>query len=85
MSGGVINPTDIPATGVRMGTPASSSASVVPHTVAMLDEPSEPVTSDVARTVNGKSVSDGMTVATACHVHSQIIKDTSLRLDSVTI
>ena len=46
--------------------PASSNASVAPHTVAMDDDPSDPVTSLVTRTVYAKSSGSGMTAATAC-------------------
>ena len=37
----VIRPIATPATGALMGTPASISASVVPHTEAMEEEPFE--------------------------------------------
>ncbi len=62
---GVTRPTEMPATGHLTGTPASMSAREVPHTVAMLEEPSEPVTSDVARITYGNSDMLGRTTDTA--------------------
>ena len=41
----------MPAVGARSGTPASISASEVPHTVAMDDEPFDSVISDTTRIV----------------------------------
>ena len=41
----------MPATGLVMGTPASISASVPPHTDAMLDEPFDSVISETSRIV----------------------------------
>ena len=41
---------EMPATADLTGTPASMRASDAPHTDAMDDEPSEPVTSEVRRT-----------------------------------
>ena len=41
----------MPAVGRRSGTPASISASDVPHTVAMEDEPFDSVISETTRIV----------------------------------
>lgn len=58
-------PIEMPATGALIGTPASMSASDAPQTVAIDDDPSEPVTSDVTRTVYGKASPGGTTVRRA--------------------
>src|SRR3982751_366582 len=55
------SPTEMPATGRLIGTPASMSASVPPQTLAMLDEPLDSRISETSRTVYGKRVAGGMT------------------------
>ena len=52
-------PTVTPATGATIGTPASQSDRVVPHTVAMDDEPLLLVTSDVIRIAYGNALGGG--------------------------
>ena len=47
-SSSVISPIAIPATGAVMGTPASSSARVLPHTLAIDVEPFEDSTSETS-------------------------------------
>ena len=47
----LIRPMAMPATGRFSGTPASISASEVPHTVAIDEEPLDSVISDTTRTV----------------------------------
>src|SRR5690554_7763487 len=54
-------PMAMPATGFLMGTPASMSASVLPHALAMDEEPLDSSTSDTTRMVYGNSSSGGMT------------------------
>ncbi len=49
----------IPATGALIGTPASMSDRVEPHTDAIDVEPLEASTSDTVRMVYGNSSSDG--------------------------
>ena len=44
-----------------MGTPASMSASVLPHTVAIDDEPLDSIISDTTRIVYGKTSREGNT------------------------
>ena len=46
----VTSPTEIPATGVLTGTPASMSASIPPHTLAIELEPFDSMISLVMRT-----------------------------------
>ena len=57
----VIGPGEIPATGLFIGTPASISASVLPHILACDVEPFELNTSDTTRIAYGNSSSDGIT------------------------
>ncbi len=54
-------PIAIPATEALIGTPASISASEVPHTDAIEDEPFDSVISETIRTTYGNSSSLGMT------------------------
>jgi hypothetical protein len=54
-------PTEMPATGRLIGTPASMSASVPPQTLAILDEPFDSRISETSRTVYGNRVGGGMT------------------------
>ncbi len=49
LSGSLINPMAIPATGARTGTPASISDMLVPHTDAIELEPLDSVISDTTR------------------------------------
>ena len=56
-----IMPIAIPATGALMGTPASISDSVDPHTLAIDVEPFEASTSDTRRRAYGNSSSVGTT------------------------
>ena len=56
-----ISPIAMPATGALMGTPASMSASVPPHTVAIDDEPLDSIMSDTTRIVYGKASREGKT------------------------
>ena len=51
----------MPATGLRMGTPASINASVDPHTEAIDVEPLEDSASDTTRKVYENSSSEGST------------------------
>src|SRR5262245_48252067 len=54
-------PTDTPATGWRIGTPASMRASVPPHTEAIEDDPFDSRISEINRIVYGNLVGDGRT------------------------
>ena len=54
----------MPAIARLSGTPASISASEVPHTVAIEDEPLDSVISDTTRMVYGNSSIDGITAST---------------------
>ena len=56
----VTRPMEIPATGDFNGTPASISAKVAPHTVAIELEPFDSRISEVTRMVYGKSASAGI-------------------------
>ena len=47
----VKSPAEMPATGALMGTPASISASVPTQTLAIEEEPLEPVISETTRMV----------------------------------
>ena len=49
----------MPATGAFSGTPASISASEVPQTVAIEEEPFDSVISETTRIVYGKAVFSG--------------------------
>jgi hypothetical protein len=51
LSSPVTNPMEMPATGARMGTPASINAKVLPHTDAIEVEPLELRTSETKRMV----------------------------------
>ena len=51
----------MPATGSEIGTPASMSASVPPHTLAMLDEPFDSRISLMTRIVYGNLSGPGIT------------------------
>src|SRR3954469_20097842 len=62
-----MRPIAIPATGFFIGTPASISASEVPHTVAIEDEPFDSVISETTRIVYGKSCLAGSTGRIARH------------------
>ena len=55
----------MPATGLRIGTPASISASEEPHTDAIEDEPLDSRMSDTTRIVYGKSSVLGTTGTSA--------------------
>ena len=55
------SPIAIPATGVRMGTPASIRAMLDPHTEAIELEPFDSVISDTTRMTYGKSSREGIT------------------------
>ena len=57
-------PIAIPATDALIGTPASISASDVPHTEAIELEPLDSVISDTTRTAYGNSSLDGITART---------------------
>src|SRR5215475_5567317 len=57
----ITRPTEIPATGRLIGTPASMSASVPPQTLAMLEEPFDSRISDTRRIVYGNRVGGGIT------------------------
>ena len=61
LSPSFISPIAIPATGAFIGTPASSSANVLPHTLACELEPFELNTSDTSLKVYGKSSRLGRT------------------------
>src|SRR6476620_2205903 len=54
-----IRPIAMPAVGRFSGTPASISASEVPHTVAIEDEPFDSVISETTRVVYGNSLWSG--------------------------
>src|SRR5258707_9367713 len=54
-------PIAIPATGALIGTPASSSDSVEPHTDAIDVDPFDESTSDTTRIVYGHSAAGGTT------------------------
>ena len=57
----VINPVDIPATGLFIGTPASIKAKVLPQILACDVEPFEDNTSDTTLIEYGNSSSEGIT------------------------
>src|SRR3989338_6124231 len=61
----VISPMAIPATGFLIGTPASISDNVEPHTDAMLVDPLEDIISDTTLMVYGNSSSGGNTGSSA--------------------
>ena len=63
----LIKPMAIPATGSLIGTPASISASDVPHTVAIEDEPLDSVISDTTLKVYGKFSGFGKDELIALH------------------
>ena len=63
----LISPMAMPATGRFSGTPASISASDVPQTVAMEEEPFDSVISDTTRIVYGNFSFDGSSGWTARH------------------
>ncbi len=50
----------MPETGAAIGTPASMSASVEPHTAPIDEEPFDSSVSETMRIVYGNSSSDGM-------------------------
>ena len=56
-----IMPIAMPATGALIGTPASISDRVEPHTLAIDVEPLELMTSETSRSVYGNSSSGGIT------------------------
>ncbi len=56
----ITSPIAIPATAFLTGTPASMSARLPPHTVAIELEPFDSRMSETSRTVYGKSSSDGI-------------------------
>ena len=62
-SSSLTRPIAIPATDALIGTPAFISASEVPHTEAIEDEPFDSVISDTTRIEYGNSVSVGITAA----------------------
>ncbi|OQA15703.1 MAG: hypothetical protein BWY64_02787 [bacterium ADurb.Bin363] len=51
----------MPATGALIGIPPSISARVLPHTLAIDEEPFDSSTSDTSLIVYGNSSSDGIT------------------------
>ncbi len=55
----------MPETGAAIGTPASMSASVEPHTEPIDDEPFDSSVSETRRIVYGKSSTGGMTASSA--------------------
>jgi hypothetical protein len=55
----------MPETGAAIGTPASMSASVEPHTDPIDDDPFDSSVSETARIVYGKSSTGGMTASSA--------------------
>src|SRR6476469_11230827 len=57
-------PIAIPATGALIGTPASISASELPQTDAIEDEPFDSVVSETTRIVYGKDSIVGITAST---------------------
>src|SRR6478672_205968 len=61
LSFSVTSPTEMPATGRLIGTPASISASVPPHTDAIEEEPFDSRISDTSRIVYGNFVGGGST------------------------
>jgi hypothetical protein len=65
VSKSVTSPIATPATGLRIGTPASMSASVLPQTLAIEVEPFELKTSETSRMVYGNSSSLGITASSA--------------------
>src|SRR5205085_10637197 len=52
-------PTEMPAQGASMGTPASKSARLAPQTEAMEEDPFDSMMSATTRTVYGKASSEG--------------------------
>src|SRR3954468_17034097 len=60
-----MRPIAMPATGLRIGTPASTSASEEPHTEAIDEEPLDSRMSDTTRIVYGKSSVLGTTGTSA--------------------
>ena len=64
-SSSLISPIATPATGAEIGTPASISASVDPHTAAIEVEPFDISASETTRTVYGNSSNDGSTGSNA--------------------
>src|SRR2546423_1055684 len=60
-----MRPIAMPATGLRIGTPASIRASDEPHTEAIDDEPLDSRMSDTTRIVYGKSSVLGTTASSA--------------------
>ena len=59
LSPSLTRPIAIPATGALIGTPASISARLPPHTVAIEELPLDSSTSETTRMVYGKSSSSG--------------------------
>ena len=55
----------MPETGSLIGTPASISASVDPHTEPIDDEPFDSSVSETSRIVYGNSSAGGMTASSA--------------------
>ena len=55
----------MPETGALIGTPASISASVEPHTEPIDDEPFDSSVSETTRIVYGKSAASGITASSA--------------------
>ena len=60
-----MRPQEIPATGAVIGTPASISARVEPHTEPCEVEPLDEMTSDTKRSAYGNSLTGGMTGSSA--------------------
>ena len=60
-----MRPIAMPATGALIGTPASISDSVEPHTDAIDDDPFDSRISETSRSVYGKSAADGITGTSA--------------------
>src|ERR1044071_9230637 len=61
LSFSITSPTDTPATGCLIGTPASIRASVPPHTDAIELDPFDSRITDTRRIVYGNLVAGGMT------------------------